>query len=547
MKLLDIKFNKLKPLIIAFFLSILLIIFYLNFLSQNWAGDGVRHIETISGMAFPKVSSFRWFLFPIIGWSFYHFILSLGYKISVILAIQIMNAVMAGLIIGFYYWFIYLASKNNFVAICSALSFAFTACFVMHATDITEPITGIFVLCIALSILISGIKRKSIFLLFGAGFIISVATAIYQAMILSVPAILFIIWLFWKEKFNNNKFSLKRWHCLLYFIMGFILVQIPIFWFYKFLHGLHFMEALRESSHPCTVGLWGNFDNLKKLYYLFLGLSLNLVRTVTYWYGVGTLLAKGRWFDIVSVLFFVFLVGTVSLVAILHFIKNRRRLDTQSKKYIAIAAVWYFVPAIFSQWFYAGYDKLWIQPIMAYIFFLSLFISDLLKSSGNRYAIKGTVVGAVLLIMLCNLFYVILPKHYKKNIPYLESIRMSKFISEKDLVISTSWDALPTYLKYFTQVKVFFLANIDLTALKNGQDNLQIVLNKAIKDTLESGGRVYFLGMFEYEDTFFKFKFKKERLEDYYKNSQFIELVPINEEGNIRKELRIYQGGYHSS
>jgi hypothetical protein len=265
-----------------------------------------------------------------------------------------------------------------------------------------------------------------------------------------------------------------------------------------------------------------------------------LIRTVLYWDGVETLLREGKWFDIGSVIAVCLLVAGVFLAATVYFVKNWGRLDKQQKRYIWIAVFWYLIPVMFSQWLCPGYDKLWIQPVMAYIFYLSIFMSDLIKRSGKRNQIRYAITGVVFLIVLANLFYLILPKHNKVNILYLESIKISKFISEKDLIITNGWDSLPTYLENFTDIRVVFLSDI-VMKFSNSQDNILAELDKVIKGTLDKGGKVYFLGLFEDNDIILKLKFKKEGLKDYYSRSQLVESLPVNEKGNMVRELRIYK------
>lgn len=100
---------------------------------------------------------------------------------------QSMNAYAAGAIVSIVAVLSYLTTRSAGAAVAAAAALAFSHAFMLHATSSAEPVVGLFWSLMSVAVPVTGLQTSLWFMLSASGFLLVLAMATYESMVLLGP------------------------------------------------------------------------------------------------------------------------------------------------------------------------------------------------------------------------------------------------------------------------------------------------------------------------------------------------------------------------
>ena len=467
---------------------------YLTLLTQQYAGDGLRWYDVISGVAAHQFKNTQHLLYPLLA-RLYFFILHelVNVPASFQLA-QSMNALFGGLAVGCLFYTLHRLTRQWTIALGGSAILAFSRAFTLHATDMTEPMPGASLSLLAIAIVImylTSIEHHRL-LLWVASAIVGIAASLYQSNVLTVIGIGALILLCdsasWRIRVVDTIVCVG--------IAGTIALGIYMSAYLLSGNATSFIQAFRMSlrtENDATQGIYIELS-LRRAGALVFGLGDTF-------FGLRAIGEQGTNFFVNSDIWTI--AGTVSLAAygwivagVLFFIYavQRKQLIAFNQRIILACLIWLAPQLLLLLLWGARYSKLWILPLAIIILMLGVIVHNVsLAATYRRFGLSIFFGGLVVPVILWGFFTNLLPDRTTPNLGMLDTLDIAQRVSPKDAIISP-WGGTP----YAVPSKPQAISLVVFALSQNLNSDLAMLsLQDEIRRVCLGGGEVYFYGLLE--------------------------------------------------
>lgn len=481
---------------------------YILLRSPLYIGDAVRWLPSVVAAEFPNESGgARHYFFPPFAWLVYHAGAALGLAsdtgpvlTGAIAVVQGMNAILAAGAVVVTYHFLRLSASRQ-AALIGASFVACSNAFVMHATNMTEPVPSLVPALLGLYLVARSPERRAARLLGGAlqGF----ATTLYLiAAVLTVPA----AWYAFTRGAGSGSVPLwKRFRAAAEHLVTSGACYAGLIFCTEALR--HPEHGLKAAAHqPFFFGLYGIYGQfrLRSILGALFGFASSLY-PFPYSEGMSRIFhLQPR--AIVTILAICGL--ALSFLAALAFVVfSARRRFLADGRWVEVTAGLLGFAAVYAValYFIPGYDKFWLFAGFPVALVVSVAVDDAWRRAraGEAWSF-GRDVKAVwfvlpgLLLLFANVCFAAVPRRFTRNLDMEAAIAMSERVHPNDLVVCRGWDGPSGYMRYALRQPVESLSLVDETLeLGRSSERFAESLERGIARARAEGGRVYFLAVLE--------------------------------------------------
>lgn len=470
---------------------------FLMFRSQQYLGDGVRHLPAITQATWPRLSEVRHAGFPLLGWAWYRLMQALGYHGDPIPAVQAMNAICGGLGVGLFYLLAVRLTRDRAASGWAALLLAASAAYNNHATDMTEPMPAVPLILGSTLLAIRGAQRQRISWVFLGAVGMTLAAFLYLTSVLTAIAIAWLMLAVGRAQGHRRPWALAA----IFLVATGLGVSAAFLAAYR-PQAASWGETVRLilSERAAVLGTLPN-PGLKLIH--FGGTVLGWAGAIL---GLEPSAASGRFilahlhtwparWNLGIVVFMT--VMTTLLVRMLRQSRRQHLNRVALPRWLwGFGALW-MTPGILLAWGLApAYDKMWLYPLLGWYFLLACSVASLREAGRWRRGARlwlavlaSTVVGVNLLMNMA-------PRRILPS-PYLEDAKqVVAVMGERDLLVTESYDLVSVYTEVIFRRPVF---SIFVTGWRFGFDNDRLYdrLRSAMDDHRRAGGHIYFIMLFD--------------------------------------------------
>lgn len=473
---------------------------YAFFLTHQYAGDGLRHLAAITGSWPPEPGGTNHLLFPLVGWLWFQLIGQLLPTTFLVTAIQMMNAIFAGWAVGLGVAILQKWGVTTRSILLAVISLIFASAFWPSATDMVEVMPSIPLILLPFWLLSSpeppGWARIA-----GAALSLALATAIYQASLFSGLGLAALVWLRSDSEHNRGLGKIVGFGAITFGILG---VIYPVA-FILLGEAESISEAIRISLATESPYAYGYFDPKH--------IAGAVAGWVTAWIGLydfqgltimlaglrqGQIFPDGINLGLMGVQYGLFLL----LLTAVWRGQGRLFQRREKRQLAAVLGLWFLPHFLFLIYWIPAYDKLWIPPLIAIIFFLALLLDELsgIATSYQKVGWTAAIILCILVVML-NLTTGLWPSRFGPNDSLEDAQEIAEVhVKSEDLVITDGWGPTAVYFEHFTDREWVGFAHL---ALANpGQSTVVAAkFEDEMENTTAGGGDVYFLGVLDLTET----------------------------------------------
>jgi hypothetical protein len=475
---------------------------YVLLRSPIWIGDGIRWLNTVVAPTFPaEGGGNRHFLFPYLAWSVFHAAAALPFLVDtssndvtragVIAIVQGWNALMAGASLALLYaWLRCSASRP-----ASALGVAITAmshAFLLHATNMTEPMTSMPLALLAL-VLVTRFADEP-WARWTAGVLIGLAGTFYVIAGFSVVAVAVIVGL--RNPRSERKGAARAvmraaevgaasavTFCAIYSIPQ--LLAHP--------HG-NMEGTVAGAISPDLMGMYGRLE-LRHMIGAVAGLG-NAFWALPSLAGLSQLFHQSPWAIVRSVATMIVAMTFVVSVSWITY-RGRSELSANHGWAQAVGSIAWFITVYFiAGYFLPSYEKIWLFAMPPLSLLAALAFDVRQRKDGLRPALL--TAGTGLLLVFLNLTFVALPRRFAHNYDLDAALRLSSLVQPNDLVVVHGWDGPSVYATMALSRPLTCVRLTDEALRARLQaDEISRRLAADVEHARSEGGRIYFLGLLE--------------------------------------------------
>jgi hypothetical protein len=455
---------------------------YVFFRSDHWIGDGIRNIPAAFSGTHP-FGTLNHLLFPT--WTLTVRAVLDGFgmlsivpqeaHIQLIRAIQACNGVFAAIALSVLYVVLRRVGVRRSIALGSVTFVGLSHAFVLHATDMTEPMPS--VLLALLGVLLAQQKEAWLPRL-GAGVLLGIASAFY---LIAIGAGLLILALAIRERSLRSITATALTVGIGAFLAFLAIVLIGSV---AVRHG--FDDSIRSSFVGNPGGLFGSFSP-RHLVGAAFG-SANAFAPLVDYSGVSGLLKQPAAALLHNLL--VFAVSWFGLGIIAW-----RACHVPFYPPLVAAVSWWVATFLLAAYWSPTYEKLWLYGVIA----LSVFCALVLEHDRTYWARprgREPFLWFAAALALFSVAYGVIPRRFSPNPDVVLAKQIVARIGSNDLLVAPGWDG-PSVVA--STVLDFSLNRFSLVdeALVHGLDREQVLvaLERRAADSLEHGGKVCFLGL----------------------------------------------------
>jgi hypothetical protein len=476
---------------------------YVLLRSPIYIGDAVRWLPTVTASEAPtEGGGARHYFFTWFAWGAYHIGNALGLAQSngpvhtgAVAVVQGVNAVLAAATVAITYRWLRLSVARE-AALVGAAFVAFPSAFVLHATNMTEPVSSLVPAMLGVYLASKTPERRATRVV--SGLLVGFATTLYLiAAVTVVPA----AWNAAMRGVRGDRVPVwKRLRAAAEHAAPAGLAYAGIIALTELLvhpeRGL--LAALR---HPFDFGLYGIYGELKlrSLAGALFGFANSL-------YPFPPSEGMSRLFRLppaqVALILVVFALAMALLAGMaIRFYLQRRALK-ESGRWIDVAGGVFWFAAVYAVavYFLPGYDKFWLFSSFAVASWVSLSVDGARfprpSTSGRFRALVVVLPGLVLLA--ANVLFAAIPRRLTLNRDMVAAVSLASRIKPNDLLVCRGWDGPSGYLRYALKRPIDCFSLVDRTLLLGRKPELVAeAIAKQERAARASGGRVFFLGVLE--------------------------------------------------
>jgi hypothetical protein len=416
-------------------------------LSRQYVGDGVRYLPELT-LPRPPFGMSKHVMFPALFWAItevtgrvgLNSVLGHSFERPALLVIcQSLNAFLGSLgVVGLYVWH-RAAGGRRYVAFALSALLAFSNAYVLHATDMTEPIAAVpWLLGAAVLVQLYPERRVPVLI---AGVLVGVAATFYIAAFLGCALVCGVAVTRYQRSRNGLEAILLASAATLAAVATYLLLFSVLSWGLR--PEMHFGEALASTIHFSTdEGLYGSL-NPKHLVGAVFGFS-NAWAPLADFEGVSHLLATKP-----SVLLYNLVIAglgvTAGLGLLLRGFRCRSEVLGGAPAADAIGSViWLLAVFALAAFWSPTYEKLWLFGAIATLCFVSA-VFDRPSTMASRWSWWPVALLAVL--VACSLGRGIVPRRFEQNQELETAGTLVARLAETDLLVCPGWDQTSMYFK----------------------------------------------------------------------------------------------------
>ncbi|MBI4851959.1 MAG: hypothetical protein HY819_09200 [Acidobacteria bacterium] len=411
----------------------------------------------------------------------------------------VMNAFAASVVLGVFYFFLLRITESIKYAVALTLCYGFSRAFLLHATNSTEPTVGLFWSVIAICVLVFALTKNYPKLIFLTGFLLALAMATYQSMVLIAPASL-VLCFFWKNENQESYKKLTIFFRTIYLMAGSIVGTASIYGLAYYLTGTKDIKEMISRFFAISGdSVYGSFVLWK-----FISLPVQFIRNVfpimpgdfsgIVGWAVNNL--NDKWWYWACLVYGLILI--LVFQSIFYTLKLKEKMNWKEKIAIQAAIAALIFPLLAAAYWFPGYDKLWLQPNFCLILIVGVlikYVSKNLNKTLNKNSNKILISLAFFILFLevfSNLIWLI-PSRFQENKALTGAKEVSEIVkSPPDLVID-GWDFVSLLYGALWSHHIY---NFHSAVEAKGKGVLD-ELPKLIEETKKRGGKVYFIGVLE--------------------------------------------------
>jgi hypothetical protein len=404
---------------------------------------------------------------------------------------QAMNALAGAGCLAILYLLCSGITWDPLLSLCVVAGYGLSRAFLLHATNSAEPMVGLFWSFTAVGAASLSLILDKNWPSFAAGFLLLLAMATYQSMVLIGPAIL-ILFSLWPSPRVDNRFTVC-WPRIVVFLSGCASGLSVIYAVIYYRAGTHsILQMMARFSRLEGEHVYGGL-RAANIANLPIGLLGNLLPLLPSDYaGLHTLLShQGRpWLPVV-------LAGLLAIFAWLIYgtarIGKEWNVLNDRKRVVLLCCVATIAADILPLVFWDSlYDKLWLQPLAA-LFLASGVVLSVPVPRGGIFHLKAAGGAILTLVAVSNL--VTAAYGHLSQTPYLqEAQQVHRIVHPGDLIVA-DWDAVS--LLYGS----FFSPGVNILSLPvvAGEDGVRTIkrVNNMVSATFRADAQVYFLGVLD--------------------------------------------------
>jgi hypothetical protein len=483
-------------------------VIYLVFRSRFYIGDGVRYLPDVLGATAPADGGNGHFLWPYVLWIVCRACSAIGVlpvgdglaSADLIALLQGVNAFAGALALALLYGWLRQVASRRAALVAVALT-GLSHAFLLHATDMTEPMAAVAPMMLGLLLL--GSAPEQTWARLAAGALIGFGGDFYQIALFAVaPA----VWLAARPRGSvtlaQRLSRLAR--------AGLEIGGASVAVFVAVIAGVRFalnpgagwVHAVASVRTVSTAGgLVGSFAPKHFAAWIF-GLA-NALAQIPPNEGIGRLLRSPPR-DVLTTLTILALAMAFLAGLVVRLVRSRRVLGELDRGPEIQAAVgWFFLVVFMACVWSVLYEKFWLFALLP----LSLLVALAIDTPGEPSAAAlgdaaerswpiFLVPAAVLLVW--NFGSAVIPRRFAVNADMRGVGVLSDRLQPADLLVSPGWDALGVYLGTLFQHPIQHFSVVDeAIALGSRRDELGDRLAARVAATQARRGRVYFLALLD--------------------------------------------------
>jgi len=476
---------------------------YLIFRSRFYIGDGVRYLQAALGASLPGDGGNSHFLWPFVLWIAVRGFSALGMvpagdglaNLDVVALLQAVNAVAAALGLALLYLWLRRVASRRAALIAVALT-GLSHAFILHATDMTEPMAAVPPVMLGLGLL--GAAPDRTWARLGAGALIGLGGNFYQiALFAAVPAV-------WLAATPNGPGGIAQ-RLLRLARAGLEIGGASVVTFVGLIVVVRFAatpgaDLIHQVAQVRTVatagGLAGSFSPKHFAAWIF-GFA-NAFAVLPPNEGIGRLLHSPPR-DLLKALTILalamaFLVGLVARLVRSRQILIQRNLGPE----IQAAAAWFFLVVFMVCVWSVLYEKFWLFAMLP----LSMVVALAIDPEGEPEPAAPTPVDAgarrrllfvapAVALVVWNFFGAVIPRRFAANPDVRGAVLLAGRLQATDLLVCPGWDAVSVYTRTFFRHPAESFSITD-EAVAHGPE-VADRLSAAVAAAEARGGHVYML------------------------------------------------------
>lgn len=405
---------------------------------------------------------------------------------------QAMNAVAAAGCLAMFYLFCCAATSAPVLSLCATAGYGLSNAFLLHATNSAEPMVGLLWSLVAAGAVCASLKYNRNFLAVAGGFLVMLAMATYQSMVLGGPGLLVLL-SFWPEFRSSGVAWRARCRRILAFLAGCTVGLAVVYssaYYFSGTQTFSQMAArfLRLEGGQEVYGGW----RAAKIVNLPVGFAVSLAPVIPSDYtGLRSLLLP-RYLHWITLTTAATLVGGTWLIALFfQVVKNWRMINEPSRVALFTCAT-VLVGDVFALAYWEPlYEKLWLQPLAA-IFLIGAIVLATPRFKAIRF-LRPVALAVLALMGVTNVAFAI--RNHLLPTPFLQEARkVAAVIRPGDLLVG-EWDNVSLLYESFLarEVNIF---SVPAEAEIDGLASLTR-LNPMIAQTQRLDRQVYFLAVLD--------------------------------------------------
>ena len=411
---------------------------------------------------------------------------------------QSMNGVAAAGCLAILYGLCYKLTNRASIAAVITIGLGLSRAFLAHATNSSEPMVGLLWTFVSLALVLYGASSEKIWPRVLAGLFLALATATYQSMLLTGPALAFLLWQ-WPGNQGGGPRSRKRFASIMHFGAGVVFGGLFIF------GSAYYWEGTRT-----VAGLVHRFLRVDPFFQAETG--VRLLRFVTMLPGLTYALfpclprdcsgfrclgeaVHHSWIPLTGLA-----VGATALltIALLIFGRTLWPMMTKPSRVSLIACLICLIPTMaLLATYMPTYDKLWLQPLACIYVISAVIFATAARLTGQparrfRYLVPaGCAVVAVVGASNLGRFALSSPG----STPYLtDAQQLATLVQAEDLLVGDWNEPFLLYQAFWAERNNAFNVPTDAIHFRGKTVGRLRDLTAHIQ---QRGGKIFFIGLLD--------------------------------------------------
>jgi hypothetical protein len=403
---------------------------------------------------------------------------------------QALNAIAAAGCLALMFILVWTATSSAGVSLAATSAYGFSRAFVLHGTNSAQPVVGLFYSALGILIVVESLRRRSVWPLAPAGACFALALACYQSMVLIAPlALLFCVG--WPTGNGNPPSWSNRWVRFTSLSSGGFAAVCAIYGWAYWTSGERSVVRMIHNFFQLEGGHVYGYLTPAKLVNSPFGLISALLPALPADYGgVRSLFREPHnifWLTCILVVV-IWLWGICGLLASPVSSKWRSVDPSQRQLILALGVALLILMGPLVYWA-PLYDKLWLQPLGVIIVLFAV-----LYRIGSPHARRGAKVVLVMCFIaseaVVNLVWAI-SAHRSPTKGIEESLIVADVVKPNDFVVLNFDQVSTLYFTFWGSAQNSLLLPASRPELASSR------LTRAINETRETGGHVYFLSVLD--------------------------------------------------